>query len=184
MSGVNLSLFEWFFSFAHRSASIDGLIIFFTTYVPYLLVLGVLYFLFREKNPRRRWFILIALVLAVLLSRGILTPGIRFFYPHPRPFDALSITSLIPESGPSLPSGHAAFFFALGGMLYWFNRRWGSAYLVLAVLNGASRIMAGVHWPADILAGALLGLFCAWFVSYLLDSYKTALFAEDTRNAP
>lgn len=186
MSGVNLRLFEWFFGFAHRGGLTDGLIIFFTTYLPYLMGLGVLVFLFREKNVRRRWFIFIALTLAVLLSRGILTPGVRFFYPHPRPFDAMSITALIPESGPSLPSGHATFFFALGGMLYWFSRRWGSTYIALAVLIGAARVMAGVHWPADILAGAAIGLLSAWFISYLLASYKRELFSEapSTLNAP
>ncbi len=178
MSGVNLRLFEWFFGLAHRGGLTDGLIIFFATYLPYLLVLGIFILLFQEKNPRRRWFFFIVLALAVLLSRGILTPGIRFLYPLPRPFDALSITALIPESGPSLPSGHAAFLFALGGMLYWFNRRWGGAYLLLAFLNGLSRIMAGVHSPADILAGALVGLLSAWLISYLLSSAKEALFSE------
>ncbi len=150
---------------AHRSPWLDGLIVFLAQYLAYIMVLGFIILLFKEKKTRRKVFFILEAVLALLLSRGILTETIRFFYNHPRPFDALAgVTSLIPESGASFPSGHMAFFFALTFVVWLMSRRWGWAYGVLALVMGVARIAAGVHWPADILGGILTGLLSGWLV--------------------
>jgi undecaprenyl-diphosphatase len=62
----------------------------------------------------------------------------------------------------SFPSGHAASAVAAAVTL---ARLWPNGRLVLwllAVLVAVSRIYVGVHYPLDVLGGAVLGLACAW----------------------
>lgn len=174
LANFNLAVFNFIFRFAHRSFLLDSFGVFLAEYLPYFLGLGVLLFIFSEKNGRRRWFYLAEMALALILSRGILTELIRHFYYHPRPFDALGVVNLIAESGASFPSGHAAFFFAMAGILLFWDKRWGWTYLGFAALNGLARVFAGVHWPLDILGGALVGLVSAAAVHLLVRKYFPA----------
>ena len=70
--------------------------------------------------------------------------------------------------GPALkatafPSGHTATMFAWAGVLaLGFKNGWlGAGLLLIAATVGLSRIMVGVHWPLDVLGGALLGWMSA-----------------------
>lgn len=147
------------------SALLDGLAIFLAAYLPYLLIVGFIFLIFKEKNRLKRLFLLLEGVLAIILSRGILVEIIRFFYHRRRPFEVLNVPSLISNNfAGSFPSGHAAFFFALALIVFSINRRWGKWYLILATLNGISRVFVGVHWPLDVIAGALGGLLSAQLV--------------------
>jgi undecaprenyl-diphosphatase len=169
---LDAKLFQWLFGWANRNFFLDSLGIFLAKYLVYLLVAGILVFIYLERDRRRRWFVFTALVMAVILSRGILTEVIRYFLPARRPFEILDITPLFSESlNNSFPSGHAAFLFALGMTLWFFNRRWGIWYLVLAAAVGAGRVFAGVHWPRDILGGAAVGIFSAGVIYLLLRRY-------------
>lgn len=151
----------------------DSLGIFFARYLVYFLVAGIFVYLYLEHDRRRRWFIFVASALSVILSRGILTEVIRYFSPRPRPFEVLEITPLFPENlMNSFPSGHAAFTFALAMALWFFNRRWGNWYLVLALLIGTGRVFAGIHWPVDILGGAAVGIISAFLIYALLRPYS------------
>ncbi len=166
---------------ANRSFFLDSLDAFFARYLVYLLVVGAFVYIFLERDRRKRWFVFAALALSVILSRGILTEVIRFFYPQPRPFEVLGITPLFPEdTANSFPSGHASFLFALGAALWFVNRRWGIWYLVLALLVGVARVFAGVHWPVDILGGAAVGIVSAFLVYALLRPYLQAISGRDT----
>lgn len=175
MSGAdwNLSIFHQLFGLAHQSFFMDGLGVFFAQYLIYFLAAGILVFIFLESNSRRRWFVFAALALSVILSRGILTEAIRYFFPRPRPFEVLDISPLFSAAAfNSFPSGHAAFLFALGAALWFFSRRWGAVYLTLASAVGVARIFAGVHWPLDILGGAAIGVISAWAIHLLIHPYK------------
>ncbi len=68
----------------------------------------------------------------------------------------------------SFPSGHTTTAFALATVLSVWYPKWTLAWLVLAAMVGWSRIVLGAHFPADVLAGALLGVaavlwFARWF---------------------
>ncbi|WFE32676.1 phosphatase PAP2 family protein [Micromonospora sp. WMMD975] len=84
--------------------------------------------------------------------------AVAAFSTEVRPFQAHAVHQLIPHAaGPSLPSDHAtaafAVAFAVGAFL---SRRWGLALSVLAAVIGFARVWTGVHYPGDILAGALI----------------------------
>jgi len=130
-------------------------------YAGYILVATVLLVWFLKKDFITRRIMLAAMASAVV-SRFVVTEVIRFFYDRPRPFEVLDIIQLIRHnSGHSFPSGHAAFYFALSAGIFFANKQLGIAFFVTSTLIGLARIYAGIHWPSDILVGALVGVSVA-----------------------
>ena len=125
------------------------------------IVIAVIAFVF----PARRmaaWRLLLAVGLAALAVEGAIKPAID----RDRPFEVLADLQVIHEKPvtSSFPSGHAAY--ALAGAVA-AARVFPAArvvFWVLAAMIAFSRAYVGVHWPSDVLAGALLGLACGWFV--------------------
>jgi undecaprenyl-diphosphatase len=75
-----------------------------------------------------------------------------------RPFE----TQIGPKSNAhSFPSGHTATAFACATVLAHFVPRWRVPFFVLAALIGLSRVYNGMHYPTDVLAGAVLGVLIA-----------------------
>lgn len=185
MLAPELKLLEWLVGLANRNILIDSAVIFLARYLVYVLAAGFFVYLYSERDSRRRWFVFISTALAVILSRGIVTEAIRFFYPRPRPFEVLDITPLLSAApNNSFPSGHAAFLFALGMALWFFRRGWGNWYFILALVVGAARVFAGVHWPLDILGGAVIGIVSAVAVYFLLRPYAPAARAQTNVQTP
>lgn len=71
----------------------------------------------------------------------------------------------------SLPSGHAATAFAAAAAIGFLHPRLRRPLLALAAFVGLSRIWLGVHYPTDVVVGALLGVAVAW-VAWLV--YRAA----------
>ncbi len=168
MGSLNLWLFNLIFSLSRRNVILDSLAVFLAEYLPYFLVLGFFWLVIRQTGWRNRLFFLCETGLALILSRGIITELIRFFYYSPRPFEVLRFQPLIPESGSSLPSGHAAFLFALSAAIFFYDQRWGIWYAVISFLNGLARIFTGIHWPADVLAGVVIGVLSGLLIHLIL----------------
>ena len=63
----------------------------------------------------------------------------------------------------AFPSGHAAMAvaYALAGSRMIPGSAW--VWWPLAVVVALSRVYLGVHWPSDVVGGAVVGLICAWF---------------------
>lgn len=163
---LNSAIFNFVFSLSGRHFLVDDAAIFLAKFLPYILVLGAFILIFLE-SPSKRFFFFSEAALAIILSRGIITDLIRFFYEAPRPFKALGFVPLIEVNSSSFPSGHASFLFALSAIIFSFNRNWGWFYLAASLVNGLARIFVGVHWPVDIAGGAIIGIFCAYFVWFI-----------------
>jgi undecaprenyl-diphosphatase len=69
----------------------------------------------------------------------------------------------------SFPSGHSASAFAFATGAAKAQPMLSVPLLVLAALVGYSRVHTGVHYPADVLAGAFIGIGAAELTDYLLD---------------
>lgn len=78
----------------------------------------------------------------------------RPYQDHPRGV----IPLIAPSLDPSFPSDHATAAFAIAFGILFVARRTGWLFLAWAALIGISRVLAGVHYPTDILAGAVVGL--------------------------
>ncbi len=150
------------------SGTLDAAGVFFAQYLPFLLLIPLVVFLFKGETPKARLDTLLFWTLTALLSRGVITEVIRFFFPRERPFEAFGFTPLISESGASFPSGHAAFLFALALAIFTMNRKWGWWFLGLSFVNGAARVFVGIHYPSDIIGGLLVALVSLVVVIYVL----------------
>ncbi|MBQ8526214.1 MAG: phosphatase PAP2 family protein [Clostridia bacterium] len=75
-----------------------------------------------------------------------------------RPYAAADFQIIIsPLSDFSFPSGHTLFAFAFASVIFSDYRRWGIASFIIAALIGFSRLYLYVHYPTDVIAGAILG---------------------------
>lgn len=80
---------------------------------------------------------------------------------------------IIPPHDWSFPSGHAAISFAFAVAIFCYDKKWGTATLVCAVLISFSRIYLCVHWFSDVIIGMFLGTACALLANLIVKSiYK------------
>ncbi|OGF69952.1 hypothetical protein A3H65_02840 [Candidatus Giovannonibacteria bacterium RIFCSPLOWO2_02_FULL_45_14] len=138
----------------------SNLVIFFGNYLAWILGAGLVFFVISQNRENFR--VAIEALFAGILSRFVFAEIIRYFYDKPRPFEVdVSIPLILHEVGKSFPSGHAAFFFAVATTLFIYNRRWGIVFFIGAIAMGIGRVLAHIHWPIDILGGALIGIASA-----------------------
>jgi undecaprenyl-diphosphatase len=106
--------------------------------------------------------------LTALFGAGIalgINQVISSVWNRPRPFVAHSDTVhvlLAYSRDASFPSDHAAAGFAIATALLIVHRRWGVAALAAAAIMSYARVFVGVHYPGDVLAGALIGIAVGW----------------------
>ena len=95
---------------------------------------------------------------------------LKLLFHTSRPFLVLpDVVPLWIESGYAFPSGHATFFMALAFAIYLLHKKVGYIFICLALFIGFARIVAGVHFPIDILGGFILGII----VSLLIKFFKS-----------
>ena len=78
---------------------------------------------------------------------------------RPRPFDVLDVTPLEEHSsGHSFPSLHCSSSFVITTALWYILPVLGIIGLIVSIFVAVSRLLSGVHYPSDILAGIIIGL--------------------------
>ena len=167
------NLFILINSFAGKSGFLDFLAVFFASYFGYILLAAALYAIFSLSGWKAKIRQFSFSALTIILSWGILSEFIRFFYDKPRPFAILEVTKLINHSANgSFPSGHAAFFFALSFSIFSLNKKFGWYLTASASAIGLARVFAGVHWPLDIAGGAAVAFFSFLIVEKYILNFK------------
>lgn len=102
------------------------------------------------------------------LPRLILVPGASFLAVSlfrkacnsPRPYEALDIRPLLPrdKKGESFPSRHVFSVFVIAMAWGYVCPAVGWVLGVVGVLLAAARVVAGIHFPKDVIAGAVIGV--------------------------
>ena len=113
-----------------------------------------------EDRMRRQIGVFVALT-AIAFASWIVFAGNELYF-RPRPFDAVLdhevAVLLYRPTDSSFPSNSAAVAFAAAGGVWLISRRAGLALLGVAVAYGTARVYGGVHYPLDIVGGAVIGL--------------------------
>jgi undecaprenyl-diphosphatase len=99
----------------------------------------------------------VGLSVAAVIGRAVDRP--RPFVSHPQ---VQAFLAHAPD--PGFPSDHATAAFAIAAVLLVRLGRWTSPVLIAAAALAVSRVLVGLHYPDDVLAGALLGIAAAALV--------------------
>lgn len=126
--------------------------------------IALLALLWARGGPVGRRTVLLCL-LAFAIS-GLIAQVLKPVVARDRPLRAVEECRFLCEMlwARSFPSGHATTSFALAITAGTRHRAWAAPLLLLAALIGYSRIYIGVHFPSDVLGGALLGAATAALV--------------------
>jgi undecaprenyl-diphosphatase len=188
---MNQVWFQYLNGLAGKSLWLDSFVIFFAENFAYVVLLGLgTLLLFKQRKEILKMSVF-ALVSASLAT--VFTALIRVFYFHPRPFalsaEALakadfSINQLISHAPTaSFPSAHTAFFFALATGIFLFNKRLSILFFIAAFLIAISRVIGGIHWPFDIIAGAIVGIVSGIIVWKFYRNYRREFPKEEKKEA-
>jgi undecaprenyl-diphosphatase len=153
---MNYHLFQLLNGWAGRSDRIDDVMEFAATWLIYGVFLAGATLVVRVLR-RGRWAD--ALAVGVTLALAFLESLLVQRMSHEvRPFQTHPVHQLIAHAaGASLPSDHATAAFTIAfAALAFLDRRWGWAVFGAAVLIGLARVWAGLHYPGDILAAAII----------------------------
>lgn len=160
---MDFYLFQQINQFAGRWNCLDSLGIFFAKYFEYVLILCLILFL--VLNFKKRWKTVIVAFVSAVLARFVIVEFIRWLWQRPRPFIANNVNLLLDyPNKASFPSGHAAFYFALSTIVYFYNKKIGILFYLGSFLICLARVFVGIHWPTDILAGAIIGILFGWLI--------------------
>jgi len=135
------------------------------------LFVALAVFLVWKGGVRGRVCVLM-LALSLCLGNWLVCDSIKNAVARLRPFQTVPDTILRVGKGGSfsLPSSHAANWFGLTMVLLVYYRRTAWAMLPLSLLVCLSRVYNGVHYPGDVLAGAVLGAGYSAAVIWLFDA--------------
>jgi len=130
-----------------------------------LWITATLLLLFYKPTRRLGIACALSLLLSLLFCNLIMKP----IFQRPRPFALRELELLIegPQDG-SFPSGHSCSSFAFAATLAFMKRKSAWIAAVFAALIAFSRLYLQVHFPGDVLAGAVLGCFCGFLAKRLL----------------
>jgi undecaprenyl-diphosphatase len=138
----------------------DTIIIFCAKYLLFIIAIAVAaYWLLSPRAGKVEFALVVAVALPLAYALARLA---GLFFSHEQPFSALHYEPLIPHAvDNSFPSDHSALAGALAGVASLYNRALGVLMWILAVAVAVGRVLSGLHYPVDAVAGLVLGGLCA-----------------------
>ena len=114
----------------------------------------------REHNQRG---VLSAATSILLVNLVIKAVNLVVYRYRPFAFHQVNLLFYYPSDS-SFPSNAAGTGFAVATAVWLVNRRMGWLLFVFASLFGIARVSGGVHYPGDIVGGALIGMCCSYLI--------------------
>ena len=94
----------------------------------------------------------------------------RKIFNRPRPYEKFATTSVFGKNkkGESMPSRHTACAFIIAMAFMYVSIPLGIAYLIISTLIMISRVLAGVHFISDVIAGMAISLLYSYFSFFII----------------
>ena len=128
-----------------------------------LLALCILAIILAKYFKKDKWLEIAKLCLYALVLSGAIAACLKLAFHSPRPFTVLSNVHqlTVPSEPNSFPSGHTSSTLSIITVLVWKlreNKPLVCLLVLFAFLVSFSRIYVGVHFPFDVLTGAVVGV--------------------------
>ncbi len=169
-----LSIDESVFFFFNKTISnsvFDGIFPFITESDNWMLLYLTTFVWLFWKGGKAGRICGVALILAVALNDAVVTKFLKEFFERERPCRALEGVRMLVGCGPgkSFPSAHASNNFAAAYVFSRYFRKMSVLFYVIAALMAFSRIYVGVHYPSDVIGGAIVGVAVGFVVVMVID---------------
>jgi len=126
-------------------------------YIIFLIIWFLMVFSSKYRYRIAGWAIIIGVSISDIISSRIL----KHLILRPRPYEVLpDVYKLVSSAGPSFPSSHAVNSFTVATliMLFFKNPVYTTIAYIIAFLSAFSRVYVGVHYPLDVISGAIIGV--------------------------
>lgn len=164
-----------------RNEFLDWFFAVVSSYLFFAIVVAGIFVAFSYKNFKKSWWVVLLIIgLCFLLGDRISVMGFKDVFERLRPSHALEDVFLVKFKDFQLVynskgglygfvSSHStnAFCIAMAFSLISKRRLTICLLFIWAILTAYSRIYCGVHYPGDVICGALLGMVLGWLVYFL-----------------
>lgn len=171
LNKIDKKIFILIFNIANKNKFMKKITYFITVYSVYVcLCLYVITYVYICIHIYKYRFIDIIKYAFVPFIAIIISKIIKKKIKAKRPFEKLDIKSIVyHKKGSSFPSNHSASVSAVAvSIFYMLGEKYAGYLIVLAIVVGLSRIMAGIHYPKDVAGGFFIGTFVSIVGFYML----------------
>ena len=179
---IDLAIF-YFFNHTISTGLLDKIFSIITDvnkwYIAYIILAGIAIF----KGGLRGKLVVISLIILIIVTDQTGYRLLKELFERVRPCNALSdaITPIGCAGGFSFPSNHALNNFAAAVFLLRLYPQYKWIFLITATLIAISRIYLGVHYPSDVLVGALIGSAFGYLFSIIALKLEAYIISKKNR---
>lgn len=175
----NVDLFFSIFNLNGRYPILDHLMVFATSDLIYLTLMGVLILGIKGGIKEKKSFLLI---LATLPIAFLIIKLVHLILFEQRPFVTFHLSPIVSESpdSASFPSRHSTMASVIAFAYAYFKSKWSLFFLFLMLLIGLSRIYVGVHYPLDVVGGFAVGAISLYLAKYIIKFLKLRFFRQSS----
>jgi len=136
-------------------------------YLIYIVPIALLWLWFFSQKSKK---VAMRALASAVVAWVVLARTVGLWVHRDRPFDVGGVRELLfhrPDY--SFPSDHATVFFAVAASFYFSgNKKLAYVFFGMAMVNSIFRVATGLHWPSDVIVGAVFGVVSAWLI-FLFD---------------
>lgn len=164
IQNIDIFIIKQFYNFQHslNSKLLSSILIFFTNLGNHGLVwIAITLFLLSTKKYRKIGYLAI---ISLIINAIIVNVILKNLTHRARPFTEISDIILLVKTPKdfSFPSGHTSASFTMVYIFYKHLKKYFPAVLITSIIIAFSRLYLTVHFPSDVLAGLLIGLFAGF----------------------